>query len=159
MQEDSPEDFKEFSLTARKLETIAKEKPVDTSQLEGQEEIKEGHGASISQEASYAESFAKFLEVLQESKYQKNFTFTMYKILKNALIKKQVNLTFVIRLQKLSLDQIYDRNRGHRHDIREVQIIISLVPLPSMQEGKRLFQGQQILRGGRLGQKDHGFNT
>lgn len=29
MQEESPEDFKEFSLTARKLEAISKDKPVD----------------------------------------------------------------------------------------------------------------------------------
>ena len=89
MQEESPEDFKEFSMTARKLEAIANEQPVIV-QVSGEEEVKEV--ASSQAQASYAESFAKFLGVLQESKYQKNFTFSMYKILKNALIKKYLFL-------------------------------------------------------------------
>jgi hypothetical protein len=40
LQEESPEDFKEFSLTARKLEAIANEKPVSV-QSAGEEEVKE----------------------------------------------------------------------------------------------------------------------
>jgi hypothetical protein len=59
MQEESPEEFKEFSLTAKKLEDIAKEKPV---LIQDGEEKKEGEAAQPIQ--SYAESFAKFLSVL-----------------------------------------------------------------------------------------------
>ena len=40
MQEESPEDFKEFSMTARKLEAIANEQPVIV-QVSGEEEVKE----------------------------------------------------------------------------------------------------------------------
>jgi hypothetical protein len=40
LQEECPEDFKEFSLTARKLEAIANEQPV-VVQSSGEEEVKE----------------------------------------------------------------------------------------------------------------------
>jgi hypothetical protein len=68
LQEESPEDFKEFTMTGKLLEGIANGK--------AGEEIKEG------------EEYARFYSVLKESKYQKNLTFTIYKVLKNALLKK-----------------------------------------------------------------------
>ncbi len=67
LQEQSPEDFKEFTLTARHLENIAN----------GKEESK-----------SVSDSQAEFLKVLNEAKHRKNMTFTLYKIVKNAILKK-----------------------------------------------------------------------
>ena len=73
LQEDSPEDFKEFTLTGRLLDGIAtgKAPPEDEDQKQHEED-----------------PFGRFLKVLQASKYQKNLTFTLYKVLKNALLKK-----------------------------------------------------------------------
>ena len=65
-------------MTGRMLDNIAAGKV--TAPLEGEEETKE------------EDPFAKFLSILQSSKYQKNLTFTLYKILKHALLKKYFNI-------------------------------------------------------------------
>jgi hypothetical protein len=58
MQEETPEEFKEFSLTAKQLEDIAKERPLILD--DGEE--KKGDATQIN--VSYAASFEKFLSVL-----------------------------------------------------------------------------------------------